>query len=376
MTLTTVSGRLAAVASKSNGAWQVTLFSYDADGRVSKRYLYTEANGGASVLTNLNTSITYARGLRDAVTQRSDTTGTSFFYQWSDYDGRGLLWKVSAATTNVKPGTPDVTYTYRPSGQVASRLFSGGPTVPITYTIREQLAQIGDPVGTTYPFSAKYSYNANSTIRTGEFYSGGSPAANPAGTAPAGVAPVYPIRYTAPMNPVREIREAVSLTQLQLAVAAGTSQSAVAAYESGRKSPTWRTMERLADAAGCLVELRVLPPLTREDRRSLALHAAVAERLHAEPADVLRRAQQSLARMRALHPDARALLDEWKVLLRRPLDALLPVLTDPSPWARELRHVTPFTGVLSAKERARIYRAFAVSEPPHHRTAHSLGHAS
>lgn len=94
------------------------------------------------------------------------------------YDGRGLLWKASAATTNVKPGTPDVTYTYRPSGQVASRLYSGGPTVPITYMIREQLLQIGDPAGTTYPFSAKYSYNANSTISSGEFYSGGSPATN------------------------------------------------------------------------------------------------------------------------------------------------------------------------------------------------------
>ncbi len=156
----------------------MTLFSYDADGRVSKRWIYTEANGGATVLTNLNTSITYVRDLRDALTQRSDTTGSSFFYQWSDYDGRGLLWTVSAATTNVKPGTPDVTNTYRPSGQVASRLFSGGPTVPITYTIREQLAQIGDPAGTTSPFSAKYSYNANSTISTGEFYSGGSPATN------------------------------------------------------------------------------------------------------------------------------------------------------------------------------------------------------
>ena len=58
---------------------------------------------------------------------------------------------------------PDVTYTYRPSGQVASRFFSGGPTVPLTYAIWEQLAQIGDPAATTYLFSAKYSYNANST---------------------------------------------------------------------------------------------------------------------------------------------------------------------------------------------------------------------
>ncbi|MCC6931268.1 MAG: RHS repeat-associated core domain-containing protein, partial [Gemmatimonadaceae bacterium] len=75
-------------------------------------------------------------------------------------------------------GTPDVTYTYRPSGAVASRLFSGGPTVPLTYTIREQLAKIGDPATTTYPFSAAYSYNANRAISSADVYAAGTPATN------------------------------------------------------------------------------------------------------------------------------------------------------------------------------------------------------
>lgn len=161
------------------------------------------------------------------------------------------------------------------------------------------------------------------------------------------------------MNPVRHLREVTGLTQQQLADAARTSQSAVAAYENGTKSPTWRTVERLADAAHVHIGLRFFPPLTREDRRSLFLHAAIAERLRETSDIVLARARQSLKRMRALHPGARQLLDEWRILLRRPLDALVPVLTDPSPWARELRHVTPFTGVLSALERASVYREFA-----------------
>lgn len=143
---------------------------------------------------------------------------------------------------------------------------------------------------------------------------------------------------------------------------AGTSQSAIAAYEGDRKSPTWRTVERLAQAAGFDVEVRFVPALTREDRRSLLLHEAVAARLRTEPEAVLVRARASLARMRALHPGARLLLDEWRCLLRRPLEALLPLLTDPSPWARELRHVTPFTGILSAAERAQVYRTFAQHE--------------
>jgi hypothetical protein len=50
------------------------------------------------------------------------------------------------------------------------------------------------------------------------------------------------------------------------------------------------------------------------------------------------------------------------VFLRRPLEALVPVLLDPSPWGRDLRQVTPFTGVLSAKERAEVYRQFARDE--------------
>jgi transcriptional regulator with XRE-family HTH domain len=164
------------------------------------------------------------------------------------------------------------------------------------------------------------------------------------------------------MNPVRRVRETAGLTQQELADRAGTSQSAIAAYESGRKSPTWRTVERLAHAARCTIDVRCVPPLTREDRRSLALHAAVAERLRERPGPVLASARTSLARMRQLHPGARLLLDEWRVLLRRPIDALIPVLTDPAPWARELRHVTPFTGLLSAGERAHVYREFAAQE--------------
>lgn len=176
-TLTNVSGRLAAVATKSNGAWQVTLFGYDADGRVSKRYTYTQANGGATVLTAVSTNITYARDLRGTLTQRSDTIGSNtFFYEWYDYDGRGLLWKLYASSTLTKPATPDVTDTYQPTGEPSGYQFLNGPLVPISYTIREQTARIGDPSVTTYPFSARYSYRPNGMVDSAEFYSGGSPA--------------------------------------------------------------------------------------------------------------------------------------------------------------------------------------------------------
>lgn len=51
-----------------------------------------------------------------------------------------------------------------------------------------------------------------------------------------------------------------------------------------------------------------------------------------------------------------------KVLFLKSSVALLLVLADPSEWARELRHVSPFGGVLSARERLAVYRAFAREE--------------
>ena len=49
---------------------------------------------------------------------------------------------------------------------------------------------------------------------------------------------------------LRTARTRAGLSQRALAAAAGTSQSAVAAIESGRKQPTVATLERLLRAAG------------------------------------------------------------------------------------------------------------------------------
>ena len=160
------------------------------------------------------------------------------------------------------------------------------------------------------------------------------------------------------MNTVRVLRQVADRTQAELAEAAGTSQPTIAAYEAGRKSPTLRTVERLAEAAGLEATVTFHPPMTREDRRSLHLHRAIARRLEADPAAVLERARTNLALMRRDHPGAERLFREWEVLLDRPVPELVPVLTDPSLGARELRQVTPFAGVLTAAERAEVYRSF------------------
>lgn len=161
---------------------------------------------------------------------------------------------------------------------------------------------------------------------------------------------------------IRRLRRQAGVTQGALADAAGTSQPTIAAYEGGRKSPTLETLRRLASAVGLEVAVAFHPPATREDRRSLFLHAAIAERLREHPEAALQKARANLDRMQEANPGAAPLLREWRILLERPIEDLIDVLVDPGPRARELRHVTPFAGILSASQRAVVYRAFAEEE--------------
>jgi transcriptional regulator with XRE-family HTH domain len=165
------------------------------------------------------------------------------------------------------------------------------------------------------------------------------------------------------MNEVRQLRRQSGVSQKRLAELARTSQPTIAAYEAGTKAPSLRTLRRLARALGLEAWTLFVPPMTREDRRSLALHEAIGGRLVEEPHAVLTRARRTLALTRGRHPGAAVLFREWDRILRLPLTDIIDVLRDPRPRARELRQVTPFAGVLSAAERTRVYRAFE-------RTAH------
>lgn len=164
------------------------------------------------------------------------------------------------------------------------------------------------------------------------------------------------------MNPIRLLRDRSDLTQAELAEAAGTSQPTIAAYEAGRKSPTLRTLGRLAKAAGLEATIAFHPPMTREERRSLHLHRAIARRLERAPELVLSRARDTLSLMRGLHPEVESLFREWGGLLDRPVSELVPALLDPSPRGRELRQVTPFAGVLTSGERTEVYHSFREEE--------------
>lgn len=161
------------------------------------------------------------------------------------------------------------------------------------------------------------------------------------------------------MNAILDLRRRAGLTQAELARLAGTSQPTIAAYESGTKSPTLTTLSRIARAAGLEAVVTFPPAMTREDRRSLALHRAIADRLTADPTTTLNHARRNLTLMRDRNPRADNLLAEWDNILSRPVDAIVNTMLDANQSARDLRKVTPFAGVLGPKERTLIYRQFA-----------------
>jgi len=58
---------------------------------------------------------------------------------------------------------------------------------------------------------------------------------------------------------VEEVRRLSGLTQSELALRAGTSQAAVARYESGVSNPSTATLQRLTRAAGFEVRVQLVP---------------------------------------------------------------------------------------------------------------------
>jgi transcriptional regulator with XRE-family HTH domain len=164
------------------------------------------------------------------------------------------------------------------------------------------------------------------------------------------------------MNLVLALRRKIGLTQGMLARMAGTSQSTIAAYESDAKSPTIRTLRNLAASQGLQMQVSFVPVLTREDRRSLAFHQAIVDVINRNPQAALEKARSNLLKLRHQHPNAAVLLDRWAVWLSLPPGELIEEILSLSPMAREMRQVSPFSGLLSAAQRARILRDFRQEE--------------
>src|SRR5580698_11417380 len=62
---------------------------------------------------------------------------------------------------------------------------------------------------------------------------------------------------------IRDARQAAGITQVELAARAGTAQPAVAAYESGARTPNLATLQRLLGACEHDVQLLARPRVRR-----------------------------------------------------------------------------------------------------------------
>ena len=118
---------------------------------------------------------------------------------------------------------------------------------------------------------------------------------------------VYRYRYTVWMasetysrHLIRMARREAGLSQQALATSAGTSQAAVSAYESGRRSPSVDTLCRILAAAGFEVRMRLAAPDAHDETRHIteALMPADLLAAHTEREDkrVARRVSRTVAR--------------------------------------------------------------------------------
>ena len=96
----------------------------------------------------------------------------------------------------------------------------------------------------------------------------------------------------------------------------------------------------------------------RLDARNLALHCLIAKKLLANP-ELIDQARSTLARFRARAPDpVPAYLAEWERIIEGRPEEIAAFLASMREEATRLRQSSPFTSLLTADERARIFKAF------------------
>jgi hypothetical protein len=100
----------------------------------------------------------------------------------------------------------------------------------------------------------------------------------------------------------------------------------------------------------------------RLDRRSLALHRAIADKLRADPS-LLAVAYDNLDRWSQERGRAQPYLDAWRKILDRPLEDVLALMVEESEKMTAMRQSNPFAGILTPRERWAIYGQFSLTTP-------------
>ncbi len=96
----------------------------------------------------------------------------------------------------------------------------------------------------------------------------------------------------------------------------------------------------------------------RIDARSLAMHRAIASKLRTQP-ELLAIARDNLSRWMAGPGHSRPYFEEWQRILANPLEDILSLIVEDSERMTAMRQCTPFAGVLTPRDRWKIYDTFA-----------------
>lgn len=101
--------------------------------------------------------------------------------------------------------------------------------------------------------------------------------------------------------------------------------------------------------------------MTRNHRfyelQSLLYHLENVGRLCEDPDAVIARVRSNISMLRRVHGEVRGLA-EWERLLRGPCEALMRTMRTDDEHGRELRHQSPFFGVMGQGRRKELRRLF------------------
>lgn len=95
----------------------------------------------------------------------------------------------------------------------------------------------------------------------------------------------------------------------------------------------------------------------RIDERSIALHRAIARKLIASP-ELVEVALGNIRRWLEQGSGSALYLREWNDILQKPIEEIAELIVSKSEHMCELRQSTPFCGILTPRERWKIYESF------------------
>ena len=96
--------------------------------------------------------------------------------------------------------------------------------------------------------------------------------------------------------------------------------------------------------------------LTKHERISLNLHLLIKEKLLSEPDKVIAIGKNNLKKWKERYNEEPVWMTEWNDILEHGVSSVLPVLEGIDEKSILLRSSSPFTGIISQKERIGIIK--------------------